>query len=78
MEHIATVMSKDPVEVRLANMAGDDNPLPQMIEYWKQHTDYVNRFENIKKFNEVCTSVFKLTLILDYDNKYYLQVPLVG
>ncbi|XP_059486225.1 uncharacterized protein LOC132202920 isoform X2 [Neocloeon triangulifer] len=52
MEHIATDLKKDPLEVRLANMHTDDNPIPQMVEDLKKIADYDNRKAAVKQFNE--------------------------
>uniref|UniRef100_A0A1B6E3D0 FAD-binding PCMH-type domain-containing protein n=1 Tax=Clastoptera arizonana TaxID=38151 RepID=A0A1B6E3D0_9HEMI len=51
MEHIAHVVKKDPVEVRLANMKSDESVIPQLITDIKNMSSYSDRVADIKKFN---------------------------
>lgn len=53
MEHIASVVNKDPIDVRLANMKKEGNPIPQMIKDVKQLADYDNRKKKVNQFNQV-------------------------
>ncbi|KAM3955308.1 aldehyde oxidase 2 [Aphomia sociella] len=52
MERIAYNIGKDPLEVRLLNMAEDKNPVPELIEQLKKDANYSERLEEIKKFND--------------------------
>lgn len=52
MERIAHEINKDPIEVRLANMKKDGNPIPELIEQLKKDANYDSRLESIKKFND--------------------------
>ncbi|XP_054277393.1 xanthine dehydrogenase-like isoform X2 [Macrosteles quadrilineatus] len=52
MDSIATNTGLDPVSVRLANMVpSETNPVPSMVDYWRKHTDYDTRLEEINKYN---------------------------
>jgi xanthine dehydrogenase/oxidase len=66
MEHIAHVLKKDPLEVRMANMmkSGDalladpeyfqaENPLPQIIQDLQNSANYKDRKRFADNFNEV-------------------------
>lgn len=54
MEHIAKVVDKDPVSVKLANINPEKNqPIPQMINDLKKSSDFEKRLQNIKSFNKV-------------------------
>lgn len=54
MEHIARVTNTDPIEVRILNMDADiKKTLVPMIEEIKKTSDYLNRLQAVKKFNEV-------------------------
>jgi hypothetical protein len=52
MQHIAKVVKKDPIQVRLNNMRSDDNVMPQMVEDLKVSSDYDARKESIDEFNQ--------------------------
>ncbi|PNF35793.1 Xanthine dehydrogenase [Cryptotermes secundus] len=52
MHHIAKVVKKDPVEVRLNNMSVDDNATPQMVKDLIVSADYNARKESIDEFNK--------------------------
>ncbi|XP_072939910.1 xanthine dehydrogenase-like [Epargyreus clarus] len=51
MERIAQATGKDPIEVRLANMVKENNPLPEMINQFKIDAEYDKRLEETKEFN---------------------------
>lgn len=67
MEHIAWTLKKDPLEVRMTNFIqkGDpliavpglkfeeENPLPGMIQEFKQSADYDDRKKFVETFNQV-------------------------
>lgn len=54
MEHIAKVVGKDAIEVRLANMnPGDREVLQPMIEELMKTADYEKRKKAVESFNEV-------------------------
>lgn len=52
MEHIATEVEMDPLEVKLINMTQENNPLPELITEFKKTTDYDKRAESVKQFNQ--------------------------
>ncbi|XP_045774231.1 indole-3-acetaldehyde oxidase-like [Maniola jurtina] len=52
MEKIAHNLNKDPMEVRLANMEKEDNPIPELIDQLKKDSSYESRLEDVKKFND--------------------------
>ncbi|BES97399.1 2 iron, 2 sulfur cluster Hypothetical protein [Nesidiocoris tenuis] len=51
MEHIAKVVNKDPVSVRLVNLV-KDTPLPGMINDLKKSSDFSARQKNVDDFNK--------------------------
>lgn len=51
IEHIAAETGKDPIEVRLANMA-PDNKMKELLPSFVKSTNYRKREAEIKKFNE--------------------------
>jgi xanthine dehydrogenase molybdopterin-binding subunit B len=51
MEHIANVVKKDPVDVRLANIKQD--VIPKMIQDMKEMSDYDKRVQEIEQYNKV-------------------------
>lgn len=53
MEHISAITEKDAIEVRIANMDKQDNPIPALIEELLKISDYKKRQEEIEKFNNV-------------------------
>lgn len=57
MEHIAKVVDKDPLQVRVANLP-KDSPIPNMIEDAKKLSDFHSRQKNIEEFNQVCRNMF--------------------
>jgi xanthine dehydrogenase molybdopterin-binding subunit B len=64
MHHIAKVVKKDPVEVKLNNMSNDDNATPQMVKDLIVSADYSVRKESIDEFNKASCffSLFSLSL----------------
>nr|QPF77598.1 aldehyde oxidase 1 [Galleria mellonella] len=52
MERIAYNLGKDPLEVRMLNMAKEDNPILELIEVLKKDANYNERLEEIKEFND--------------------------
>ncbi|XP_063894594.1 xanthine dehydrogenase [Helicoverpa armigera] len=51
MEKIAHKTGKDSLHVKLANMAKDNNPLPELIETLKIDANYNERLEEVERFN---------------------------
>lgn len=58
MQHIAKVVKKDPVQIRLNNMRSDDNIMPQMVKDLKDSADYDVRKESVDEFNQASWAVF--------------------
>lgn len=52
MEHIATEVGKDPVDVRLANLGEESETLRGLIQTWKQTSNYDQRSAAVKTFNQ--------------------------
>ncbi|XP_061376829.1 uncharacterized protein LOC116770815 [Danaus plexippus] len=52
MEKIAYTLKKDPLEVRFLNIKQGDNPIPELIEQLKKDSNFDDRLEEIKQFNE--------------------------
>lgn len=52
MEHIAWIVKKDPMEVRLSNMSAG-LPIPQYVAEVKEKADYVDRLARCRSFNAV-------------------------
>ncbi|XP_069693941.1 uncharacterized protein [Periplaneta americana] len=52
MEHIATVLNMDPIDIRLRNMSKDCPMLPQMVQELKNLADYSERKRSIDEFNQ--------------------------
>lgn len=53
MEHIAWTVKKDPMDVRLSNMAAGLLPVPQYVAEVKEKADYVERLARCRTFNAV-------------------------
>ncbi|CAG9788136.1 unnamed protein product [Diatraea saccharalis] len=51
IERIAYNMGLDPLQVRLINMAKENNPIPEILEQIKKDSNYDERLIEIKKFN---------------------------
>ena len=62
MEHIAKVIKKDPVDVRLENLKKDDPNIQNMIEDLKVKADFEERKRNVEEFNKVSGEVYFLLL----------------
>ena len=60
MEHIAKVVQKDPIDVRLKNMKEDDSIVQNMIEDLKIKADFEERKRNVEEFNKVSDEVYFL------------------
>jgi xanthine dehydrogenase molybdopterin-binding subunit B len=58
MEHIAKVIKKDPIDVRLKNLKKDDSNVQNMIEDLKIKADFEARKRNIEDFNKVSHTVY--------------------
>ncbi|CAH2982873.1 unnamed protein product [Chilo suppressalis] len=52
MERIAYHMRLDPLQVRIANMVKENNPIPGLIEQIKQDSNYFERLKEVKQFND--------------------------
>lgn len=52
MEHIAKVIQKDPIDVRLKNLKKDDSNIQNMIEEVKITADFEERKQNVEEFNK--------------------------
>nr|BAR64767.1 aldehyde oxidase [Ostrinia furnacalis] len=52
MERIAYNLGKDPLEVRMKNMAKEDNPIPELIDQLKKDSNYDERINEAKQFND--------------------------
>jgi xanthine dehydrogenase molybdopterin-binding subunit B len=89
MEHIAHVLKKDPLEVRMANMmkSGDalladpeyfqaENPLPQIIQDLQNSANYKDRKRFADNFNEVKPyDKKKFTSVITALLRYIEQIP---
>nr|CAD7265322.1 unnamed protein product [Timema shepardi] len=53
MEHIAKVVNKDPIEVRLKNMPQETKPMAEMINDIKKSSNYEERKKYIENFNKL-------------------------
>lgn len=53
MEHIAVVVDKDPLEVKLNNTTPGQYPIADMISYLQEKSDYENRLKATISFNKV-------------------------
>jgi xanthine dehydrogenase molybdopterin-binding subunit B len=60
MEHIAKVIQKDPIDVRLKNLKKDDSNIQNMIEEVKITADFEERKQNVEEFNKVSGEVYFL------------------
>jgi xanthine dehydrogenase molybdopterin-binding subunit B len=58
MEHIAKVVQKDPVDVRLKNLKKDDSNIQTMVEDLKITADLEERKRYIEEFNKVSGEVY--------------------
>ncbi|XP_014254822.1 xanthine dehydrogenase-like [Cimex lectularius] len=84
MEHIANVVEKDPVSVRLANMDKEDNPIPQLIEDIKKASHYDERVKEVEQFNKDNRwkkrgiSLVPMNYPFDYWGAFYGMVSIFG
>ena len=60
MEHIAKVVKKNPIDVRLKNLKTDDSNIKNMIEDMKIKADFEERERNVEAFNKVGGEVYFL------------------
>jgi len=60
MEHIAKVIKKNPIDVRLKNVKEDDSNVQNMIEDLKIKADFEERKRNVEEFNKVSGEVYFL------------------
>jgi xanthine dehydrogenase molybdopterin-binding subunit B len=58
MEHIAKVLQKDPIEVRIKNLKNDDSTILNMIEDMKVTAEYEERKRNVEEFNRVSGAIY--------------------
>ena len=63
MEHIAKVIKKDPIDVRLKNLKKDDSNIQNMIEDLKITTDFEARKRNVEDFNKVSSAVCRVSVL---------------
>ena len=61
MEHIAKVIKKDPIDVRLKNLKKDDSNVQNMIEDLKITADFEARKRNVEDFNKVSSAVYRVS-----------------
>ncbi|XP_013136142.1 PREDICTED: indole-3-acetaldehyde oxidase-like [Papilio polytes] len=52
MERIAHATNKDPIDVRIANLAPKNDPLKEMIATFKMETNYDDRKSEIAEYNQ--------------------------
>ncbi|CAB3227797.1 unnamed protein product [Arctia plantaginis] len=52
MEKIAHKIGKDPLEVRLANMSKENNPVPDLLQQLMKDCNYDERIKEVKTFND--------------------------
>ena len=75
MEKIAFTLKRDPIEVRLLNMA-DNNPIPEMINQLRVDADYDERKIQVEEFNRYnrwrkrAIKLMPLTFNIDYDGNF--------
>ena len=62
MEHIAKVIKKDPVDVRLKNLKKGDSNVQNMIDDLKIKADFEERKQSVEEFNKVSGEVYCLLL----------------
>jgi xanthine dehydrogenase molybdopterin-binding subunit B len=69
MEHIAKVIKKDPIYVRLKNLKKDDSNVQNMIEHLKITADFEARKRNVEDFNKVSYAMYHVSI-------WFLQVDI--
>jgi len=70
MEHIAKVVKRDPIDVRLKNVKKDDSNIENMIEDLKIKADFEERKRNVEEFNKVSGEVY--FLLFSYSSLMYI------
>ncbi|KAL0109816.1 hypothetical protein PUN28_013467 [Cardiocondyla obscurior] len=85
MEHIASVMKKDPLQVRLANMNDTDKAaLETMIKDLSESADYemrkqkVNTFNSKNRWKKKGIALVTMKFLLNLFGKYYAMVSVCG
>ncbi|RZF32560.1 hypothetical protein LSTR_LSTR006555 [Laodelphax striatellus] len=82
MEHIASIVKKDPVAVRLQNFRTDADPLKPMIDEIKASSDYQKSISEIEEFNKnnrwkkQGISLIPLAYPLDYFGRYHANISI--
>jgi xanthine dehydrogenase molybdopterin-binding subunit B len=67
MEHIAKVIKKDPIDVRLKNLKKNDLNVQSMIEDLKITADFEARKQNVEDFNKVSSAVYHVSVFVFAD-----------
>jgi xanthine dehydrogenase molybdopterin-binding subunit B len=57
MEHIAKVVQKEPIDVRLKNLKENDSNVQNLVEDLKIKADFEERKRNVEEFNKVSDKV---------------------
>jgi hypothetical protein len=68
MEHIAKVLQKDPIKIRIKNLKNDDSTILTMMEDLKVTAQYEERKQNVEQFNRVSGAKY-LASVLFYGLK---------
>lgn len=69
MEHIAAVCKKDPISVRIINLAEKDSQIiKNIIQEVIKNSEYYKRLDNINQHNRV--SMITITVLLKISNNY--------
>jgi len=71
MEHVAKVIKKDPIDVRLKNLKKDDPNVQNMIEDLKIKADFEERKRNVEEFNKVSSAVYHISVF--FCRQIYLE-----
>jgi xanthine dehydrogenase molybdopterin-binding subunit B len=74
MHHIAMVVKKDPVEVKLNNVSENDNDTPQMVKDLMVSADYNVRKESIDEFNKASCSLSSIFSFLFFSSFSFLKI----
>ncbi|XP_055379733.1 xanthine dehydrogenase-like [Condylostylus longicornis] len=76
MEHASRVSNIDPVDVRMIHIA-NDNPMKKLLPQFIQSTEYRQRKQALKKFNETNRWIKKGIAIslMQYDILYFFSFP---
>jgi len=86
MEHIAVVVNKDPVSVKMINKRPDDIslPFPAMVDHIKSTSDYDKRVKAIDDFNKTNRwkkrgiALVPMDYLLYYFGNYHAMVTVYG